>query len=172
MQKQGSNLKNLSKELFIPLIFFVFLSMYWWQAASLSGNALAFPAIITVSVILLIVAQLVTTMRQIFSQSPDARSDAKEKATTDQNRDAVKANLINVALRVSVIAIVTVLMIFWRELGSTLMIYTFLLSTIYLMNERSPVTLIFFPAVLTVGFTYLFQVVLNVIFSRGIFSIF
>lgn len=164
MKHSKSHLPKLLSELLIPMLALGFLGIYWWQAIDLSDKAKAFPSIVTVGALLLIAIQTFSAIKgRMTLTGLESQSEGAE------TRSWLTRALMQ---RAALLIVTAVIMYFWRDVGATIGIFVFLLSSLFLLGERRPLVLLIFPTVLTVLLAYLFQVVLTVIFPSGFFSLF
>ena len=152
---------KLLGELIVPVLAAGFLAVYWWQTIGLSAKAQAFPSMVTIGAALTILWLSYSAVKTyLTSDQPEAPP-------------AVEAPLIGpTAQRAGLVIIVALVMAAWREIGATIGIFVFLLTSLFILGERRPLMLFAFPIILTVLLAYLFQVVLTVIFPSGFFSLF
>jgi cellulose synthase/poly-beta-1,6-N-acetylglucosamine synthase-like glycosyltransferase len=135
MKQPDGRRPSIVGELIIPGIMAAFIVAYWWQAASLSVEARAFPAALTAVLVALLAAQLLRLLQAWH-------------------------------------AVAVLLLLFWREIGGTLVIFGFILAALLILKERRLWLLLLLPGVFSVVLAYLFKVVLRVRFPDGIFGLF
>ena len=157
MKQPDGRRPSIVGELIIPGIMAAFIVAYWWQAASLSVEARAFPAALTAVLVALLAAQL---LRLLQAWHAGALFAAPLPLT------------LAAAQRASLVGVAVLLLLFWREIGGTLVIFGFILAALLILKERRLWLLLLLPGVFSVVLAYLFKVVLRVRFPDGIFGLF
>lgn len=158
-------LVKFAGELIVPLLMVGFVLAYWWQAASLSASAVFFPMMLTIALIAMLFIQIGLSLRAIVLTGPnEAPVSAHERPHRRWWMTALQ--------RLVMIALAAGLFMYWRTLGGTVVIYTFILGTLIMLGERRWTVLLPMPAALAVVLTYLFKVVLRVRFPDGLLPLF
>jgi len=164
MAQDRGRRRALAGELIVPAVMVLFLLAYWWQAVGISGVARAFPAALSVALVVLLAMQMVALWRLHRSRDEDARGGV---ATPPAPRPRGTARQ-----RAALVGLAVILLAFWQVLGGTIVIFAFMAGALLILGERRPLMLALLPILLAVGLSYLFQSVLRVRFPAGPLGLF
>ncbi|MCW2305833.1 hypothetical protein [Rhodobium gokarnense] len=171
MQKTSEGTGRLAGELVVPAIGLAFLAAYWLQAASLSFLAMVFPALVSASMLLLIVIRCVAIGREFLAERAVVE-EAGPAVAADRAANAPDGAWLGTLRRGGLLALATLMMVLWRDLGAMVCIFLFLLGALLVLGERRIAVLVLLPGIMTVTLVYLFKTVLAAVFPAGIFSLF
>jgi cell division protein FtsW (lipid II flippase) len=144
--------KDIGGELLVPAIMLAFASVYWWDAAGLSAEALAFPLALTAVIVL---ASLIIVATAIVS----VRQEETNNAESTNNRKGALA----LAGKTWLIVLIPVpLVYFWRDLGAISVFFVYSISVLLILGERRWLWLALVTSFLAIGLVYLFKTLLYV----------
>lgn len=148
---ESSSSKFPLKELLVPALMLFGVAAYWWDAAGLSVEALAFPAALTGVLFVCLLGVMYSILRS-------SKRPAEEKLAADDDAPVVDRWVS--AKRLAVVAMPFVLILFLDFLGGLVVLFAYLLTLLYLLGERRKTVLAVLPVGLAFAGIALFKFVL------------